>query len=84
MGVHLAMLQLSVMYFAPFATFTFHDLVKFQMDKRARVQLVMVAMATTIALFAFGIKEEVRSGEERKARVGARSERHEERSDDTA
>ena len=52
------MLQLTAMYYAPFVTFTFHDLVKFQMDKRARVQLILVGMATTVALFAFGIKEE--------------------------
>ena len=58
MSVHVSMLQLCALYYAPFCTFTFHDLVKFQMDKRPRVQIVLVSMATTIALFAFGIKEE--------------------------
>lgn len=38
MGVHLAFLQTSAVFYAPFAEWSFHDLVKFRLEKRVQVR----------------------------------------------
>ncbi|GMH71001.1 hypothetical protein TL16_g05543 [Triparma laevis f. inornata] len=58
MGVHLAFLQTSAVFYAPFAEWSFHDLVKFRLEKRVQIQMTLVAVATIVSLFTFGIKDE--------------------------
>ncbi|GMH98259.1 hypothetical protein TrST_g971 [Triparma strigata] len=58
MGCHIALLQAAVVFYAPFAEWTFHDLVKFKLEKRVQIQITLVSFATVTSLFTFGIKEE--------------------------
>jgi|NorSeaMetagenome_1021524.scaffolds.fasta_scaffold61680_2 hypothetical protein len=58
MGIHLAFIQCATFFYAPFVNFTFPELVRFTLDKRTRVQIMLFVTGTICALWAYGAKDE--------------------------